>query len=169
MLKNTIVIIGLSLLVVSCNDTVTKKKPDNLISRDKMSDILYDLYTINAAKGISRKLLETNGFIPETYVLTKYNIDSTQFAQSNDYYAFNSDVYKDIVEKLKTRLEKEKAEYEERKQIEADSAVSRLDSIRKSKIKPKATIRKDLDTTKLKTKTKTKSLKVDSTFKNSDL
>ena len=78
-----------------------------------MSDILYDMYIINAAKGVNRKLLEKEGVVPETYILTRHNIDSTQFANSNNYYAYDTDIYKSIVEKVKTKLEADKKKYEE--------------------------------------------------------
>lgn len=145
MLKNSSVIIVLGFLILCCNDKVNIEKPDNLISKDKMSDILYDLYVINSAKGVNRKVLEANDVVPETYVLNKYSIDSTQFADSNTYYAFKTEDYNAIVDRVKRRLEKDKEKYEAIKEIEADSLVRIKDSIRKSRIKPKVTIKKDFD------------------------
>ena len=145
MLKNIVVIIVLCLLAVACDGSGTIKKPDNLISKEKMSNILYDLYIINAAKGINRKLLENNGFVPETYFLTKYNIDSTQFADSNTYYAFNTEVYKVIVDEVKTRLEKEKEDYEELRKKEGQSAKTKRDSINKQGRKKKDSIKRVID------------------------
>jgi hypothetical protein len=134
MLKKVIFFLFLFVLAISCNESVRVKKPDNLIAKEKMSDILYDLYTINAAKGVNRKLLETNGFIPETYVLRKYDIDSAQFAVSNSYYAFDTESYKDIVEKVKARLEKEKAKYEDLSEAESLVERSKRDSIKKTNL-----------------------------------
>ena len=87
MLKKISVIL-LFLSCLACSDK--PKKPDNLISETKMEAVLYDLYMINSAKGVNRKLLEKNGFVPETYILTKHNVDSLQFAESNNYYAFET-------------------------------------------------------------------------------
>jgi hypothetical protein len=115
MFKKITVILLLCFLVIACTGNGRPKKPDNLISKDKMSEVLYDLYIINAAKGVNRKLLEANGFVPETYVLTKYNIDSLQFALSNTYYSFDTNAYKTIVEQVKSRLEREKEELEQRR------------------------------------------------------
>jgi ABC-type Zn uptake system ZnuABC Zn-binding protein ZnuA len=123
----------LSLLVVACDNTGKPKKPKNLISEDKMEAVLYDLYIINAAKGVNRKLLETNGFFPETYVLTKHKIDSVQFADSNAYYAFDTDSYKTIVENVKERLEKDKKSFEELQKIEGREAKRKRDSLDKIK------------------------------------
>ena len=134
MLKNVVYFLFLFVFAMSCNDSVRVKKPDNLITKDKMSDILYDLYTINAAKGVNRKLLETNGFIPETYVLRKYDIDSAQFADSNMYYAFDTESYNAIIEKVKSRLEKEKEKYEELNEAKSSEGKAKRDSIKQTNL-----------------------------------
>ena len=136
-MKKISVLFILGLLVLACNSKEKPKKPDNLISMDKMEHILYDLYIMNAAKGVNRKILEENGVVPETYLLTKHNIDSAQFANSNAYYAFNADEYRGIVEKVKERLEKEKLEFEEQERIEGQAAKRRRDSITKANRKKK--------------------------------
>lgn len=142
MLKNIVVIIVFCLLVMACDSSGKIEKPDNLIPEEKMSNILYDLYIINAAKGINRKLLEKNGFVPETYVLTKYSIDSTQFADSNKYYAYKTEAYKVIVEEVKARLEKEKEEYEELRKKESLTTKTKRDSIKKQGNKEKDSIKR---------------------------
>ena len=98
--------------VMGCSSVDRPKKPENLIAKDKMSDIMYDLYILNAAKGVNRKLLELNGVMPLEYIYNKYAIDSLQFAESNTYYAFDMKVYTKIIEKVKGNLEKEKDFYE---------------------------------------------------------
>ncbi|GAB4158767.1 MAG: hypothetical protein Tsb0033_12340 [Winogradskyella sp.] len=118
-------------MVVSCNNKKKPPKPDNLIAKEKMEHILYDLYVINAAKGVNRKLLEDKGIVPESYILKKHQIDSLQFANSNAYYAFDPDVYKGMVEKIKTRLENEKKTFEDLEKKEGVEAKRRRDSIRK--------------------------------------
>ncbi|GGW55128.1 hypothetical protein GCM10008085_03060 [Winogradskyella epiphytica] len=96
-----------------------------------MSELLYDLYVINGAKSVNRTLLEVNGFKPETYILEKYNIDSTQFADNNIYYAYDAESYKEIVVKVKERLEREKKALEVIRDRESDSLRKRRDSLRK--------------------------------------
>lgn len=143
-MKKIGVLLILGLMVLACNSKEKPKKPDNLIPKDKMEHILYDLYIMNAAKGVNRKILENNGVVPETYVLTKHNIDSTQFANSNTYYAFNADEYKSMVENVKARLETEKEEFEELEKIEGQAAKRRRDSIAKANRKKKDSIKKAL-------------------------
>ena len=137
MIKNISAILILCLLILACNENDKPERPDNLIPKEKMSDILHDLYIINAAKGVNRKVLETKGFMPETYVLTKYNIDSTQFADSNAYYAFDTDTYKSIVDQVKGRLEREKAEFEEIQKVEGMAAKIKRDSLNEMKQRKK--------------------------------
>ena len=98
--------------LVSCNSVNRPKKPKDLIAKDKMSDIMYDLYILNAAKGVNRKLLELNGIMPADYIYDKYGIDSLQFAVSNTYYSYDTEVYTSIIDKMKAQLEKDKELYE---------------------------------------------------------
>lgn len=142
---------------MACDDISKRpKKPDNLISKDQMAELLYDLHIINAAKGVNRKTLENNGFNPETYILTQYNVDSTQFADSNTYYAFNPEVYKTIVDNVKARLEAEKKMFEDINKIEEDSIKRHRDSIKRHRDsinkpfkKRKDSIKKSLDSISL--------------------
>ncbi|MCT4630620.1 DUF4296 domain-containing protein [Winogradskyella sp.] len=143
-MKQVIYIVILLVLFSSCDTQGKPKKPDNLIGKDKMENILYDLYVINAAKGVNRKLLETKGIVPETYVLKKHEIDSAQFADSNAYYAFDPDLYKSIVEKVKVRLEKEKKAFEAIEKNEVKTSKRKRDSIRKAKKQKNDSINKVL-------------------------
>ncbi len=129
-MKRISVILIFCFLSLACEKKVKPKKPDDLIPKDKMEQILYDLYVINAAKGVNKRLLEKNDFVPETYVLTKHMIDSAQFANSNAYYAFDTDIYKKIVANVKAKLEKQKEEYEELQKIEAKVAKRKRDSLK---------------------------------------
>ncbi|WP_405575180.1 DUF4296 domain-containing protein [Winogradskyella sp. Asnod2-B02-A] len=130
MIKRISIILVLSVFVLACNGIEKPKKPDHLISKDQMSDLLYDLYIINSAKGVNRNLLQSNGFNPENYILEKYNIDSTQFTDSNTYYTFYPEEYSTIINKVKARLEKEKEIFEELQEKENDSIKKHKDSIR---------------------------------------
>lgn len=103
----------LALLVISCkNNSIDKlKKPDNLISKDKMVEVIYDISLINAAKGVNKKLIENAGIVPEDYIYKKHNIDSLQFALSNEYYAYNLKTYEAIYDSVKVKLEKDKKHF----------------------------------------------------------
>lgn len=93
------------MLLFSCNSS-SIEKPKNLIDKDKMVDILYDVSLLEAVKtqningGMTLKM-------SNDYIYKKYKIDSTQFVKSNKYYASDIEEYKKMFEKIKERLNKE--------------------------------------------------------------
>jgi Domain of unknown function (DUF4296) len=94
------------MLVVSCYNLKEPEKPKNLISKTDMVNILIDLQlgaSITAPEDL--KILDTNNVQLEKYIYNKYHIDSTQFALSNNYYAFFIDDYEEIYNKVKDSLE----------------------------------------------------------------
>ncbi len=107
MRKFLVILIGL--LIVGCGGSNRPSKPDDLIPKEKMSDIIYDVFLLNAAKGINKYILEQNGIFPQEYVFKKYKIDSLQFALSNDYYSYDTKTYEDIISKVKSKIEFEKS------------------------------------------------------------
>jgi hypothetical protein len=113
-------IIFILLLLVSCGGEGKKrvKKPGNLIAMGKMVDIIYDMSLVSAAKGVNRKLMEQKGVHPDTYVYKKHDVDSAQFAQSNEYYAFDLNAYEEIYQKVKAKLEKNKKQYSDLVQVQ---------------------------------------------------
>ncbi|NNK83152.1 MAG: DUF4296 domain-containing protein [Flavobacteriaceae bacterium] len=123
-------IIGLVFLLLGCNNNKINKppKPDNLIPKDKMVEVLYDMVLISSAKGSERHTLEKKGIYPQDYILTKYEIDSLQFAESNNYYAYDIDLYDDLFSKVKSKLQRDKKRISEELEVEK----AKKDSIRKS-------------------------------------
>jgi hypothetical protein len=99
-LKRLVIYVGIVLLLASCYQYKKPDKPKDLISKDKMVDILIDVKLIASANGVNKTIMENKGLNPETYVFDKHNIDSLQFALSNDYYAFYSKEYEEIFTKV---------------------------------------------------------------------
>ena len=100
--------ITLIFFVLSCTNSSLIEKPSqpkDLISKDKMVDIIYDMTLISVAKGVNKKILENNGIIPEQYIFNKHSIDSTIFAQNNEYYSFDLKIYQSIYDAVKIKLE----------------------------------------------------------------
>lgn len=97
-------------LVLGCNNSLNQEPipPENLISKEKMIDIIYDMTLINVAKGVNKSILENNGIIPEQYLFNKHSIDSILFAKSNEYYSYDLKTYQTIYDKVKIKLEKNK-------------------------------------------------------------
>ena len=79
--------------------------PENLISEDKMIEILYDMSLISVSKGINKRIIENNGMKPKKYILKKHNIDSIQFVASNEYYSKDLETYLSIYEEVLKKLQ----------------------------------------------------------------
>lgn len=109
-MKRIIIMACCVLLIVGCNNSAIEK-PANLIEKDKMVDILYDISLLEAIKnqningGVTTK-------VGNEYIYKKYKIDSAQFAKSNKYYASDIEGYKKIYDEVKSRLTKETAKVE---------------------------------------------------------
>ncbi|MDO5970657.1 DUF4296 domain-containing protein [Flavivirga aquimarina] len=104
-LRRFTIYLSVIILVSACYSIDKPKKPDNLISKEKMVDILIDAKLIASANSKNRKVMENRGVKLNTYVFTKHNIDSLQFALSNEYYAFYIKDYEEIYAKVKDSLE----------------------------------------------------------------
>lgn len=125
-----------SVFFFSCNEK-TIEPPADLISKDKMVDILYDLAIINASKGINATILEQHGIEPMPYLFEKHDIDSLQFVKSDIYYASLPREYEAIYKRLADRLEKERELLEESKKQKLDSVKKSQEEKRKAKISSK--------------------------------
>lgn len=131
------------LFVASCYKYNEPEKPKNLISKDKMVNILIDLKLINSGSSKDKRTMKNVG-VDQEYIFSKYNIDSLQFALSNAYYAFHVEEYEAIYSKAKDSLEglntfyqdlldKEEALKKKKKDSIAAVKKARKDSISKAK------------------------------------
>lgn len=111
----------LLLLLASCYGIEKPSKPDNLLSEDKMVDVLVEINLMSSAKGINKRELENRGIVPDTFIYNKHKIDSTQFANSNNFYAYDIEKYDKIYTRVKDSLEALRAFYKEKeKRIEEE-------------------------------------------------
>lgn len=108
-MKKGIILLCCIFSFIGCNNSVPK--PENLIAKDKMIDILYDISLLEAIKtqnmngGISSKM-------SNEYIFKKYKIDSLQFVKSNKYYASDLEGYKSMFEAVKEKMNKKTLEIE---------------------------------------------------------
>lgn len=104
-MRRIVILVCCVFSAIGCHNN-SVEKPDNLIPKEKMVDILYDISLIEAIKnqningGLSSKTANE-------YIYKKYKIDSLQFVKSNKYYVSNIEEYKKMFEEIKTRLAKE--------------------------------------------------------------
>ena len=102
-------IIFIVVIFFGCNkDSQKITAPENLISQEKMIDVIYEMTLISVSKGVNRIILENSGVIPEKYIFEKYNIDSLQFALSNEFYSNDLNRYLDIYNRVKVKLQENK-------------------------------------------------------------
>lgn len=95
------------LFLAACRKDIMDK-PENLIPRKKMVDIMYDMAVLSATKSVQQDILIENNIFPETYLYEKYQIDSLQLVESKVYYASRPDVYLKIFKEVEGRLNAQK-------------------------------------------------------------
>ena len=123
---------------MTCERNKRPEAPADLLTKQQMADILYDMFVLNAAKGSSLKILQENGVDPDTYVLEKHQIDSARFVRSNDYFAYSHQDYSEIMDMIQERVEKEKEYFELKLEEENDEAQRIKDSLKNARPKKKS-------------------------------
>lgn len=103
------IILSLIILVIvqSCKD-FNNRKPENLISEDKMVEILFDLEIINAARGENKKIIEEKISNVNNYLQNKYKIGIDQFENSISYYSSDILKYSTIIQEVEQKLDSTK-------------------------------------------------------------
>ena len=94
-MKNYLLII---FLFIGCSDNV----PDNLISKEKMENIIFDIMILNASSGFDLKI--DDNLLSDELIYKKHNIDSLQFFESELYYSKNPRVHYEIYAKVKIKI-----------------------------------------------------------------
>ncbi len=130
-MKKRIFLILIAAFVLSCAEEVIKK-PEDLIPRETMTDLVYEMAVLNAAKSTNKAILEEHFEDPTDFLFRQYGVDSLQFVKSDMYYASQPLVYEAIYEEVSARLEKERTLLEEARQKRTDSLVTRSRQIRDS-------------------------------------
>jgi len=130
-IKMKYLVLIFALFMLSCQSVEKMKKPDNLISEDKMVEVLTDLVLLNSAKNYNRRILEETGIKVNSYLYEKHGIDSLQLAQSTQYYADDASKLDKIYRTVKDTLEARKSILEKIREEE----VRIQDSIREADVK----------------------------------
>ncbi|ALJ05870.1 hypothetical protein APS56_12340 [Pseudalgibacter alginicilyticus] len=104
MLQRFLIFFCVTLALSACYGNKKPKKPDNLISEKEMVNILMDIKIMASATGKNKNILDENGIHQEDFIYKKYNIDSLQFALSNEYYSYYLVQYESIYAKVNDSL-----------------------------------------------------------------
>lgn len=108
-MKRIILFWAIISVLVSCKDEVVQK-PDRLIEKETMVNIMCDLSLLEAIKIQNPASLDTFKINPNKYIYKKYKIDSVQLVKNNAYYASNYEEYTDMYNQVNDRLAKIKTE-----------------------------------------------------------
>ncbi len=103
-MKHWVIILILILSILGCQNVERPEKPKNLISKEKMVDLLTEAYLANAARSVNNQAIIDKGIKVDSLIFKKFEVDSVQFAKSNDYYAADINMYLDIFQKVEARL-----------------------------------------------------------------
>lgn len=133
-MKYTVLFIPVFMIFFSCAEKVVEE-PENLIPKEKMTEILHDLAILNAAKSSATKKFKDSGLDVMEFLYKKYDIDSAQFSQSDLYYASMPLEYQSIYERVETMLKQQKDTLEAMEKRRNDSVrkanLKRTDSLKK--------------------------------------
>jgi len=106
-MRKIIPFLAILIFLISCKDEVVKK-PERLIKKDVIVNVMYDLAVLEAIKYQNPASLDTFKINSRDYIYKKYKIDSLQFAKSNVYYASDYEDYKLMFEQITKRLDANK-------------------------------------------------------------
>ena len=128
------------ILLVSCKEEVIQK-PDQLVDKDVMVNVMVDLSILEAIKYQNPASLDTFKINPRDFFYKKYKIDSVQFAESNIYYASRYNEYKDMYDGVIKRIEEKKTVLDSLVKKEENKLEKiKADSIKRIKV---TTVKKD--------------------------
>jgi hypothetical protein len=130
-MKNLFVLL-LALLLTSCGEKLLDK-PEDLIPKEKMINILKDITILNSARSTSVTVLHDYKIEPTTFVFSKYGVDSLQFVTSDKYYASLPNEYEAMYLEIEKQLDYEKEQMSEAKRIKDSLDLER--NLKKSQIK----------------------------------
>ena len=130
-MKNFLCLLLVIVMAVSCVEKIIEK-PAGLIPQEKMTQLLYDLAILNAAKSTNSAILEVHFDSPTHFLFEQYNVDSVQFVQSDIYYASQPLVYEAIYKEVADRLVREKEKIEEARKISNDSLALKSKQVKDS-------------------------------------
>lgn len=111
---------------MSCNQNPVAK-PDKLVDKETMTNILYDIAFLKAAQGYRHKDLDS--FNADEYIYNKYAIDSATFAQNQKYYASQPSEFKKMYENVLERIKLNEKEVDSLGEIEKKLRIKEVNEL----------------------------------------
>lgn len=113
--------------VFSCGDSAVDK-PENLIEKEVMVDILSDLTIIQSVETNNPGVITQKEIKVNEVIYKRYNIDSVSFAQSNRYYASNPHEYQKIIKKVSEKIAAKKEVLNQQSMKETGKSIAPSDA-----------------------------------------
>ncbi|MFC4738695.1 DUF4296 domain-containing protein [Flavobacterium ponti] len=104
-----LIFIFISVLLISCNEKPVPK-PDNLLSKEVMEEIIYDMAILQAAETHKPQKLSDNNIKIKDFIYKKYKIDSATYFQNYKYFASDIKSFKKIYKHVNERIVNQKSE-----------------------------------------------------------
>jgi len=131
-MNKLIYILILSVFFTACTSNTIIKKPDNLIPKEQMVNLLTDILLAEGGDNIKNLNLQRNvNYFP--LVFEKHKIDTVRFKESSFYYTSKIDDYTEIFEQVDKRLKTLKESYAAEIKLADSLSRQRRDSVRNSK------------------------------------
>ena len=102
-MRNLIFILLILFVPVGCD--LSNKKPDNLIVKEQMENIIFDILILNAIN--TNSLMSKMEVIGDEFIFDRYSVDSIQFYESEIYYSKRPRDHFEIYSNVKRRILKE--------------------------------------------------------------
>ena len=99
-MKNIIFILLILFVLVGCE--LSNKKPDNLIDKEQMENIIFDILILNSINANS--LMSKGEVVGDEFVFERYSVDSIQFYESEIYYSKRPRDHFEIYSNVKKRI-----------------------------------------------------------------
>jgi len=116
----------ISLGLISCDKSYLEK-PDDLLSKSEMVDVLANLYISQQA--INQQVMQDHTLkVAENslYIFREHNISYKNFESSFKYYYSRPTEYQKILDKVKAKLEEQYSEEEKKRQKENKTQLEEI-------------------------------------------
>lgn len=145
-MKKLQMILLVLILVSACKKELIEK-PDNLIPKEKMVEILYDISIMYASKGVNVGQVDYDRLTIEGFIYDQYGVDSTQVANSTIYYSSEPEEYLAMYEEIEKRLKAGKDSIIERRMnIQKNDSVNSKERIMVDSLERERKLREFIDT-----------------------
>jgi hypothetical protein len=120
------IVVFFIIFIFSCSNVKKSSQPENLFSKDKMANLLTDLYVIEGAISSNRNAYVQSGVRPSAYIYNKYDMDSLTFKENFNYYTDRVEDYLSIINQVQDNLKSLQDSVSGRQEIISKEKQSRI-------------------------------------------